>query len=316
LPARDCDTPVAEAKPHLADLSHHGYAIKTWRYLRLAMVAVVSGLFVAVLTERLKAHPACFLGSISDYYYTPVRADFVGATLALGVCLICLRGSTETEDALLNLAGILAFVVALVPTEYSVTGAHCASVPTVFDNTSANVANNILAFLIVAGIVLLIIFIKMASRGATLPTLASSVAAGLLWLTAAGVFSFDRAFFVETAHFAAAVPMFVCIAGVAIVNALDVDNAAKHRQYAAIAVAMFVLPLAIGAIGLLTHWSHTVISVEAVVLVLFAIFWIVQTRDLWDTGLRPDRDARQARKYKKVTMGRHCARSATQGQGR
>ena len=42
-----------DAVPRLVDPDHAGYAIKTWRYLRLAMVAVVLGLFVAVLIELL-----------------------------------------------------------------------------------------------------------------------------------------------------------------------------------------------------------------------------------------------------------------------
>jgi hypothetical protein len=296
-----------DAKPRLADPHHDGFAIKTWRYLRLSMVAVVFGLAVAVLTERVKAKPACFLASISDYYYTPVRGYFVAATVALGICLICLRGSTEAEDVLLNLAGMLAPVVAFVPTEYSLTAPHCSSVPTVFDDASANVANNIFALLIVGAIVLLIIAFRIVASGATLPMLVSSVVAGVLWLIAALLFVAARGFFVETAHFAAAVPMFICIAGAAVVNALDVDDAVKRRRYGAIAVGMLVVPLAVGAAGLLAGWTHTLIAVETVILILFAVFWVVQTRDLWDTGLRPDRDARAARRHEKVIQGRRPA---------
>lgn len=296
-----------DAKPRLADPNHDGYAIKTWRYLRLSMVAVVFGLAVAVLTERVKAKPACFLASISDYYYTPVRGYFVAATVALGVCLICLRGSTEVEDALLNVAGVLAPVVAFVPTEYLVTAPHCSSVPTVFDHTAANVANNTLALLVVGAIVLLIIALRIVANGATLPTLVSSAVAGLLWLIAAVLFVAARGFFVETAHFAAAVPMFACIAGAAVVNARDVDDVVIGRRYLAIAALMVVLPLGVGALGLLTGSAHTLIGVETAILILFVLFWVVQTHDLWDTGLRPDRDARAARRYEKVIQGRRPA---------
>jgi hypothetical protein len=55
-----------DAMPRLADPHHDGYAIKTWRYLRVAMVAVVFGLAVAVVTEFLKAKPQWVLASISD----------------------------------------------------------------------------------------------------------------------------------------------------------------------------------------------------------------------------------------------------------
>ena len=58
----------------------------------------------------------CWQHSISAYYYTPVQLFLVGALVAIGISLIALKGSIELEDAVLNFAGILAPVVALVPT--------------------------------------------------------------------------------------------------------------------------------------------------------------------------------------------------------
>jgi hypothetical protein len=49
------------------------YAVKTWRYLRVAMVVVVFGLGVSIAYERSKVRPGCFQTSISAYYYTPDR---------------------------------------------------------------------------------------------------------------------------------------------------------------------------------------------------------------------------------------------------
>jgi hypothetical protein len=279
-------------------------AVKTWRYLRLAMIAVVFGLFVAVLTEHAKAKPSCFLGSISDYYYTPVRGYFVAATLALGLCLICLRGSTEVEDGLLNLAGMLAPIVALVPTEYALRGPHCPSVPTVFDDRAANVANNVLALVVVGLIVLVVVWVKIGWKGATLPMLLSAVSASLLWGLATGLFLGARSLWLETAHFAAAVPMFVCIALAAIANAFDVDDTPKRWMYAVIAVAMVILPLCIGGALLLANSNYTLIVVETLVLGLFAVFWIVQTRDLWHDGIRPTDKGRLRRVHEKVIQGR------------
>ena len=79
------------------------YAVKTYRYLRLAIVVVVLAAVASVLIER--SHTDCWQASISAYYYTPVHAMFVGALVAIGVCLIAVKGSEEWEDMLLNVAG-------------------------------------------------------------------------------------------------------------------------------------------------------------------------------------------------------------------
>src|SRR5262249_55555658 len=88
--------------------------VSTYRYLRLSIVVMVLALFVSVLIERF--HVGCWQGSISAYYYTPAHAIFVGALVAIGVSLIAIKGSTDLEDVLLNVAGLLAPIVAFVPT--------------------------------------------------------------------------------------------------------------------------------------------------------------------------------------------------------
>ncbi|MBN1308142.1 MAG: hypothetical protein JXA18_09510 [Chitinispirillaceae bacterium] len=55
-------------------------------------------------------------GSISAYYHTPMRNWFVGPLWALGICLIVYRGYGTTENRILNVAGVLAILVALLPT--------------------------------------------------------------------------------------------------------------------------------------------------------------------------------------------------------
>ncbi|MFN3600813.1 MAG: hypothetical protein ACK4UY_05425 [Dietzia sp.] len=56
------------------------------------------------------------MGSLSAFYYSPARSLFVGVLVAIGVALVAYRGYTRGENALLNVAGILSVVVALVPT--------------------------------------------------------------------------------------------------------------------------------------------------------------------------------------------------------
>ena len=100
------------------------FTIKTWRYLRLGMIALVIALSAAITYEVIRRDDGCVQTSISAYYYTHAQAIFVGSLIAIGACLICLRGSTEPEDILLNLAGMLAPVVAIVPTPHA---GKCAS---------------------------------------------------------------------------------------------------------------------------------------------------------------------------------------------
>ena len=52
----------------------------------------------------------------SAYYYTPAQAIFVGALIGLAACMIALKGTTPVEDVFLNLGGVFAAVVAIVPT--------------------------------------------------------------------------------------------------------------------------------------------------------------------------------------------------------
>jgi hypothetical protein len=80
------------------------------------MVGLVAGLGVSIAYEYWKVEPDCLQTSISAYYYTPVHGYFIGGLVAIGVCLFCLKGSTDLEDTLLNLAGMFALIVALVPT--------------------------------------------------------------------------------------------------------------------------------------------------------------------------------------------------------
>ena len=136
-------------------------AITTYRYLRISMVGAVLLLAVSIAIER--AQVDCWQTSVSAYYYTPVRAIFVGVLMAVGLCLIAIKGSTTWEDATLNAAGMLAPIVAVVPT--SDVGTCWSQTPRplpvnddgqLADWVVANIDNNITA-LIVTGIVGLVV---------------------------------------------------------------------------------------------------------------------------------------------------------------
>jgi hypothetical protein len=92
-------------------------AVKTYRYLRLGMVMVVIALAASVVIE-VKNSQWCWKGSISAYYYSPARPVLVSGLVVIGVSLIIIKGSTVVEDILLNVAGMLAPIVAFVPTNF------------------------------------------------------------------------------------------------------------------------------------------------------------------------------------------------------
>jgi hypothetical protein len=274
-------------------------AVKSYRYLRLAMVGMVIGLGVAVLHEVARVED-CWQTSLSGYYYTPVQGFFVGALVTIGACLVALKGNTDWEDVLLNFAGICAPFVALVPTPN--TG-DCGVVTDTL-NRDLNVDNNVFALLVVIGAMLALLPVFMWRSRTTRPqdppptaieTLgyAESV---LLFVAVAAVFFVQPDVFDEYGHPVAAIAMFVFIFLNVVVNARNIyverrgTDAPVRRlnRYTWVAIAMLVS--ALGNWGLKrAGFDHWVLTIEASLITCFAVFWILQTWELWDKGLRkPD----------------------------
>lgn len=269
------------------------YAIKTWRYLRLAMVALVAGLAASVVYEWSSLEQSCVQPSISAYYYTPVRGYFVGALLAIGVCLFCLKGSADVEDILLNLAGMFAPVVAFVPTTDK---SACGAVLLPERDLHENIANNVTTLLavgVLALAMLAILAVLARSKHEPPPTRTATVGFGVavaIFVVVGLVFYVDRDLFVDRAHFVSAGLMFACILAVVCLNARGYKEktgaSSPRNRYGAIAAAMLVSVVVIPLVGLLGPWDHWVIVIEGVLIALFTAFWAIQTADLWDDGLR------------------------------
>jgi hypothetical protein len=283
-----------------------GYSVKTYRYLRMAMVAMIVLLGAALVIEWAKTDPRCLQTSISAYYYTPVRAIFVGGLITIGVCMVVLKGNTEPEDILLNVAGILAPVVALVPTPGQ---GSCHSIQMGTTDAAANVANNLLALFVVGAPCLLLAAVFIVRDRRTNPdrwtpmyVLGLVVAVvlyggGLVWFFA------DRGGFIGNAHYAAAITMFACIVVVVLVNAEQFRRkrrkhaTARHspaNRYSVIAGAMIVVPAAMVGWKRLYGWDHAVLWIEGALIVLFAAFWVSQTQELWNEGIRQEVPRSQA----------------------
>jgi hypothetical protein len=272
-------------------------AVKTYNYLRIALAALVLLLYTSVVLEWWAAG-RCLQTSISAYYYTPVHAVFIGVLVTMGVCLVALKGNTDGEDVLMNLAGMLAPGVAFIPTP----GAEqCSSSPLITPDIPAMVGNNMPA-LFVAGLavgVAAVVIARRAGGSAGLSTadrrgLALSAAVlggGVVWFVVA------RDSFIAHGHDFAAIPMFLCIVAVVWLNARDVQKAVREgvaptahsgyvATYRAIAVAMLVALAVTVAVNLATSSAQVVLWVEVVLITLFAVFWLVQTTELWNRGLR------------------------------
>ena len=273
------------------DTTRHSI-VKTYRYLRIAMVLLVLMLAASVLREAAAVGFDCAQKSLSAYYYTPARGVFVGALVAIGACLVVIKGSTDVEDVLLNIAGMLMPVVAFVPTPYE---AACSSTPVQAARVNENVTNNVFALLVVGAVALLVAAylkrrgpVEMEHRVFAWGTGISVV----VYLVVAVTYVADRAFFVRVAHYGAAVPMFGCFVAVALINArlfgLGPDPTRRTRpwlnRYALVAEGMVASIVLGGAAFLLFGWEHWLLAVESALVALFAWFWVLQTRQLWSTG--------------------------------
>lgn len=284
------------------------HVIKSYRYLRIAIVALVVFLGAALWREHSLQANGCWEVSISSYFHTPARGVFVACLVAIGVCLIVLRGNTDLEDSALNLSGMLAFVVAFVPTLATSVCHPVALGPAEEATTRANVANNVWALLVVG--VLALGFVgylivgswrgrDAAGRRALRPILAGYAVAVVAVGVGAWVFAGRRDLLLDRGHDVAAVTMFIGIVVVVFANALHLGRrkaggsapgsvaAAARTPYAVIGVVMAltlagVLVLAFTGLG----GPQFILWVEVVLIGEFAIFWVVQTRELWDEGLR------------------------------
>ncbi|MDQ3685486.1 MAG: hypothetical protein M3430_07770 [Acidobacteriota bacterium] len=95
----------------------------TYYGLRVGLAVIGIGLPLVVLFAGGVLHHVWLEPSISQYYHTPSRLSsfttrdiFVGSLFAAGACLYLYKGFSTRENVALNLAGVFALFVALLPT--------------------------------------------------------------------------------------------------------------------------------------------------------------------------------------------------------
>lgn len=255
------------------------HTIKTYRYLRIAMVGLVATLFTAVGYEMVQKDLDCFQTSISAYYYTPAQAIFVGTLIAIGVCLVAVKGNTEWEDIFLNISGMLAPVVALVPTPGP---GKCQTVKVDRIEADAAIENNVYSILLV-GVLGVLVSAALAWRERRRRAAADvagsdrspyGVLIALAILIGGGAwFCTDRGSFTDKAHYAAALTMFGFIVLVVVWNAWQFgkkDTGSYANRYAVIALLMVGSLVVLGGYAWLADWDHAVLWIEGVLITLFA----------------------------------------------
>lgn len=263
---------------------------RTYRYVRLAIVGATVFLAISV---GLEIGGGGDLASVSASYYTPAGPVFVGALSAIALALLALSGRS-LEQGLLDIAAVLLLVVAFVPTTLDCVAVSASCVP---PEVRPTVVNNAVAVasIVVLGTVAAAILARTqgtATRGVawTIAVIATLVVGGASWAVTA------PESFLTAAHTVAAVAFFSLIAVVAAIAAWRPHRRGVGVVYAVVAAAM-VLTLVLLAVGMVVGLESAgfpvVLVGESVALVLFAVFWIVQTVELWnepDPTLRTNRE--------------------------
>lgn len=270
-------------------------ARQTYRYLRVGIVVMTFVLAVSVVLAA-GAEGWSWRDSISAYFYSPARSVFVGALMAIGICLVALQGRIAVEDGLLNLAGLLMPYVALVPIPFA--DARCAPAATcVPDDLVPGVVNNVWAYslgaLAAIGVAAWVAAREGRWRGSVRTALAIQCAVVVVLLIG---LQLDRERFLTAAHYVTAVPLFVAMVAVVVVNGrysrhrirLGERTFAYARLYYPIALGMLAVLIVAGVLGAVGLFGggpvmdgRWLLWVEVALLAAFAAFWVLQTAEFW-----------------------------------
>jgi hypothetical protein len=253
-------------------------AVVTYGYLRAGIVVLVLFLGVAIGLDFILQHTV--EESISSYYYTPVRVVFVGVLCAVGIGMIAYSSTLSVEDQLLNVAGVMAFFVATIPTRHALDPAAASDVTSAIRVGALAV---VIAFLmaLVANIIV---------RRQLFPQGRLARAVGVILVAGVVVFGYVVLFHVEDAqslHPIAACTLFVAISLVAFINAVLASG--PFRVWYVISAVGIVLSL---VFVLLIHWRYPnftqlVLVLEVLPILFFTLFWAVQTKEMLGRITRP-----------------------------
>lgn len=256
---------------------------QTYLALRIAMVMLVALLFLAVLLQLLFVNDGmCWQTSISAYYFTSVRPVFVGVLCAIGAGMIVYRGNNDYENTALDCSGFLAFIVAFVPTKIDdaclpVNGPDRLEI-------EAAVKTDVGALFVIGVAATIVGLIARRRRQGQLerPSLYTVISLAVtLAVLFFGIWLYwnERTWFVDHGHLYAAVPLFIGIIVVVVANAWTAPTGQFTIGYIVVAAAMVGSLLAGGILWCVgvRHWA---LWLEALIILWYAAFWMVQTVEL------------------------------------
>ncbi|HYI31852.1 MAG TPA: hypothetical protein VEX88_00135 [Glaciibacter sp.] len=325
----EIDTLIANLKRSL----RRGSLARTYRYLRIAMIATVIAIFLGIGWVWFNGFPS--LPSISHYYFTPARIIFAGALVAATAALLALSGNGG-QRSWLDFAAFFAPLIAIVPTRIGngqvpgLTSVCAEGTECIPDEAVAYIevglfcwsifVLGILAFAVVRSFrdreIFELEYRKKLPVSQVLMTWLPIVACGAIFVFFTLSWFSDRERFLGWAHFVSASTFFLIITVVAL-NQVRRENISSWREAMSsdsrlLAVIRreaswipkvfttlrgLIAALMLADIGFATYILMTgfswdgifkpVFLVEAVALVLFAAFWLIETQRKWN---EPDPD--------------------------
>ena len=284
---------------------------KTHRYLRLALVLIVFTLLVSVALQSVVVtwEPLVIgwqpLASISHAFYTPGRDVFVGALFAASVVLLALSGRSRATT-LLDVCAVFAPLIAIVPTGLADPRAvgHLPCPITVDCIPAEDIGTAKAGIAVYAVVVVAVVVATAVIRHRTRTPDRSARLVSIIAVTTAVVVvalafapalneSFPFNFWpVHSIHFAVTLLFFGVFSAVPILHAggpLEPGESAPtprqrslYRWISGLLIADLVL-LVVALLFRQTFGETPIVLVgEAVALILFAVFWGVQTFQRWD----------------------------------
>lgn len=266
----------------------------TYRFLRLGILAAVATLTVSLITEISRTN--CVRNSISAYFYSPARTIFTGSLMAVGLCLIAIQGEKDWDEVSLNLAGMLAPMVAVLPTSVSTKcdpafdslnptdPQYAAMLTMIEDQTREGLHNNVIAYFGVLLVGLVAVMILAPNRLIRSELNKTKVRIALVaYILVVGVFVIFASLTWDEhsawAHNTSAVVMFVAFGVVVTYNVVRSGTPQWYR-HACLAIAILMAVAAIVVFPIL-RWvldvDWNVFALEAAEIALFGAFWLLQT---------------------------------------
>ena len=270
-----------------------------YRDVRVGMVIVTLMVFVAIVIEQLSA--TCWQFALSAYYYTSAHSILIAALLALGALFIMYKGSNDTEDVLLNLAGVSALMIAMVPQGPLKPEERCGhhDLPTEFEPAIQPNVWTVVVALIVGWSAMAVLHRRNHTRHKRSPL--GTVALLIFWVIMAlgfiALVFFPNRFYAQIHGISGVLMLLSFIITVfcaALVVRQEDTGKAPHKDrykwfYWIIAGVMVVTLIAVVAVHLKHPKDPWVIWLESAVILEFALYWAIQTWELWNS---PDRIGR------------------------